>query len=168
MAERSSNGPSRTSQVLAAVIGNGLEWYDYGIYAYFAATIAKVFFPTGDAYLGLLLAFATFGVGFLTRPIGGILIGAYADKKGRKKALELIIGLMGVGLLIIILTPSYASIGIAAPILVVCSRLFKAWLPVASLRPPRPFSLKLRRTIARGSMARGRWRGKRQRVSWAC
>lgn len=117
--------PSRTSQVSAAVIGNALEWYDYGIYGFFAATIAKVFFPADDPYLGLLLAFATFGVGFLMRPIGGIFIGAYADSKGRKKALELIIGLMGFSLVIIILTPSYERIGLAAPLLIVFSRLIQ-------------------------------------------
>lgn len=115
----------RWLQVTAAVVGNALEWYDFAVFATLAVFISKVFFPTAGEYVGLLLTLATFGVGFVTRPLGGIAIGIYADRKGRKSALQLIIALMGISLLIIVLTPSYNAIGIAAPLLIVLARLIQ-------------------------------------------
>lgn len=112
-------------QISAAVIGNGLEWFDFGVYAALAVIIAKVYFPASAGSTAILLTLATFGVGFVTRPIGGILIGVFADRHGRQKALQLIIFLMTVALLIIVFTPSYASIGVAAPLLIVFSRLLQ-------------------------------------------
>lgn len=115
----------RWLQLTAAILGNALEWYDFGVFAALAFIIAKVFFPAAGEHTALLLTLATFGVGFVTRPIGGIAIGIYADRRGRKAALQLIIALMTVSLLIMVFTPSYATIGIAAPILIVIARLMQ-------------------------------------------
>lgn len=115
----------RWLQLTAAIIGNALEWYDFGVFAYLAVIISKVFFPTAGDYSGLLLTLATFGVGFLMRPLGGIAIGIYADRRGRKSALQLIIALMTASLLLMVFTPSYSSIGIAAPLLIVLARLMQ-------------------------------------------
>ncbi|HDR9173067.1 TPA: MFS transporter [Burkholderia vietnamiensis] len=115
----------RWLQVSAAIVGNALEWYDFGIYGTLAIIISQVFFPDAGLYSGLLLTTATYGAGFVTRPLGGIAIGIFADKRGRKAALQLIIALMAVSMLLLVLTPSYATIGIAAPILVLVSRLLQ-------------------------------------------
>ena len=115
-------GASRTRAVAATAIGNALEWFDFVIFGFMAPTMAKVFFPSADDSVALLLAFATFGVTFLIRPLGAIVVGAYADRRGRKAALTLTIGLMTIGTGMIALTPAYASIGILAPLLVVFAR----------------------------------------------
>src|SRR5665213_1109631 len=108
----------RRRVVLASILGNGLEWFDFVSYGYFASIIAKVFFPAGsDHSLALMLTYATFAVGFVVRPIGGIILGAYADRYGRRRALSLLIVMMAFGTLTLGLTPSYASIGILAPVL---------------------------------------------------
>ncbi len=112
-----------TGALLAILAGNTLEFYDFITYAFFAVYVGRAFFPTDSEFASLLLSVATFGVGFLTRPLGGILIGAYADRVGRKPALLLTIVLMTVGTLGLCATPSYASIGLTAPILLVISRL---------------------------------------------
>jgi MFS family permease len=109
--------------VVATVAGNALEFYDFLTYATFAVYIGRAFFPTGNAFASLLLTLATFGVGFVTRPLGGLLIGAYADRAGRRPALMLTISLMTVGTLALVVTPSYASIGLAAPIILIIARL---------------------------------------------
>lgn len=115
---------SRTA-VAAAVAGNALEFYDFVIYAYFAVYIGKTFFPVEGEFGSLLAAVAAFGVGFFTRPLGGVLIGAFADKTGRKPAMILTVVLITAGTLGLAATPSYASIGIAAPIIVVACRLLQ-------------------------------------------
>ena len=109
--------------IAATVAGNALEFYDFLAYTFFAVYIGRAFFPTGQDFASLLLSLATFGVGFVTRPLGGVLIGTYADRAGRRPALMLTIGLMAVGTLAIAVTPSYASIGIAAPLILVAARL---------------------------------------------
>jgi MFS family permease len=109
--------------VAATVLGNALEFYDFLTYSFFAVYIGRAFFPIGNALASLLLSLATFGVGFFTRPLGGILIGAYADRAGRRAALMVTIGLMTVGTLGLVLTPSYARIGAAAPVILVLARL---------------------------------------------
>jgi len=121
--------PAHTEQrldaraVAATVAGNALEFYDFLTYATFAVYIGHAFFPSGNALASLLLALATFGVGFVTRPLGGLLIGAYADRSGRRPALTLTISLMTVGTLGLVAIPSYASIGVAAPIMLIIARL---------------------------------------------
>jgi MHS family proline/betaine transporter-like MFS transporter len=112
----------RRRVVLASILGNGLEWFDFVSYGYFASIIAKVFFPA-DSNLSLMLTYATFAVGFVVRPIGGIMLGAYADRYGRRQALSLLIVMMAFGTLTLGLTPSFATIGVAAPIIVVLGRV---------------------------------------------
>jgi MFS transporter, MHS family, proline/betaine transporter len=112
----------RRRVVFASILGNGLEWFDFVSYGYFASIIAKVFFPA-DSDLSLMLTYATFAVGFLVRPIGGIVLGAYADRYGRRRALSLLIVMMAFGTLTLGLTPAFATIGIAAPIIIVLGRV---------------------------------------------
>ncbi|WP_449432995.1 MFS transporter [Pseudomonas putida] len=111
--------------VIASSLGNALEIYDFTVYSFFAAIIGKLFFPSDSAFAGLLLSLATFAVGFLMRPLGGVLIGRVADRHGRKAALSLTIGLMTVGTAIIAFCPTYASIGISATVLLVFGRLLQ-------------------------------------------
>ena len=111
--------------VLASVIGNGLEWYDYMLYGFFAVFIQQAFFPTEDQFIGTLVVYSTFAISFFLRPIGGVLLGIYSDRVGRKPALTLMIFMMGVATVILGLTPTYAAIGIAAPILVILARMLQ-------------------------------------------
>lgn len=111
--------------VIASVLGNAFEWFDFAIYGLFAVTIAKLYFPAGNDVTSLLLALATFGMGFVARPIGGILLGMYGDKVGRKKALSFTIALMALGTGMVGVLPTHAAIGIAAPILMVLARLIQ-------------------------------------------
>ena len=107
----------------AVVLGNALEWYEVVIYGYLAAVIARLFFPTTDAGTSLLLTFASFGLSYLSRPLGALVLGLYADRFGRKTALQLSIWLMVGASAVIALTPTYQSIGLAAPVIVVVARL---------------------------------------------
>jgi MHS family alpha-ketoglutarate permease-like MFS transporter len=111
--------------VAGAAIGNWVEWFDWYAYAAMALYFAPVFFPRGDSTAQLLSAAAVFAVGFLMRPLGGWLLGLYADRHGRKSALTLSIGMMSVGSLLIAVTPGYAQIGVAAPALLVLARLIQ-------------------------------------------
>ena len=111
----------------AAIIGNTLEWYDFAVYGFMASVLASHFFPSDEEVTSLLAAFAAFGVGFAARPLGGIIIGRLADKRGRKFALMITIQLMAFGTLIIALTPTFGSIGILAPILLVAARLIQGF-----------------------------------------
>lgn len=115
----------RWRAVAAASIGNALEWFDFVIYGYFAATLAELFFPTKSDIDSLLLALATFGITFFVRPLGAVVIGVFADRHGRKAALTLTIGLMMLGTAIVAVTPSYAAIGALAPIAIVVARLIQ-------------------------------------------
>jgi MFS transporter, MHS family, proline/betaine transporter len=101
-------------QIAAAMIGNALEWYDFLVFGFFTVIISRLFFPAGSQYASLLLTTATFGVGFFMRPVGGILLGIYADRSGRKAALLLVIALMTVAIALIAFAPTYAAIGIFA------------------------------------------------------
>ncbi len=119
--------PLAAHGVAAAVLGNALEFYDFGVYAAYAVMIGHAFFPFGSGFFSLLLSVATFGVGFVSRPLGGFLLGAYADRRGRKPAMTLTIALMALGTAAIGLLPTYAQIGIAAPILLVLARLVQGF-----------------------------------------
>ncbi|MFM7658862.1 MAG: MFS transporter [Burkholderiaceae bacterium] len=116
---------TRTRQIFAAVIGNALEWYDFVIYGFMTVIISRLFFPAESEYASLLIAMATFGVGFFMRPVGGVFIGLYADRRGRKAALQLIILLMTIATAMIAFAPTYAAIGIAAPAIMVLARLLQ-------------------------------------------
>jgi MHS family proline/betaine transporter-like MFS transporter len=111
----------------AAIIGNTLEWYDFVVYAFLAGTIGKLFFPSGDDTVSLLITLATFGVGFVMRPVGAIVLGSFADRVGRKSALLVTILLMGLGTAMIGLAPTCASIGWLAPLLIVIARLIQGF-----------------------------------------
>ncbi|WP_153101302.1 MFS transporter [Paraburkholderia hayleyella] len=122
--------PPRASSwrvVTAASIGNALEWFDLVIYGFFALIISKLFFPAGNETVSLLLTLGTFGVSFFMRPLGAIVLGAYADRAGRRAALTLSILLMMVGTLIIAVLPTYQTIGLAAPVILVLARLMQGF-----------------------------------------
>jgi MFS family permease len=122
-----SQSAPKPTQIAAAVIGNALEWYDFIVFGFFAVIISKLFFPTDSQYASLLLTTATFGVGFFMRPVGGILLGIYADRRGRKPALLLVVALMTVAIALIGFAPTYAAIGIAAPMIIVLARLLQGF-----------------------------------------
>jgi MHS family proline/betaine transporter-like MFS transporter len=113
--------------VFSSSVGNALEWFDFLVYGYFATIIAKQFFPMHDEWLSTLLAIATFGISFLMRPLGAIVLGMYGDRKGRKAALTLAIALMMVGTFTMAVMPPYASIGLAAPVLILLARLVQGF-----------------------------------------
>src|SRR6202021_4293603 len=98
--------------IVATSIGNALEWYDITIYGYFAIYVSKAFFPNEDQTTSLLLTFGTFGLAFLARPIGGVLLGAYADRHGRKASLLLSIAMMTFGTLAVACMPTFDKIGV--------------------------------------------------------
>ncbi len=108
-------------------MGNFLEMYDFMVFGYYASAIAKTFFPTGSDFLSLMLSLATFGAGFLMRPLGAIVLGSYIDRVGRRKGLLLTLTLMALGTLSIAVVPSYAAIGPIAPLLVVAGRLVQGF-----------------------------------------
>jgi MFS transporter, MHS family, proline/betaine transporter len=111
----------------AAIFGNVLEWYDFAIYGYVATIIAHQFFPKGDDVTALLATFATFGIGFVARPLGGIIIGRMGDTAGRKAALLVTVFLMAIGTIGIGIIPSYESIGLFAPLLLLICRLMQGF-----------------------------------------
>jgi MHS family proline/betaine transporter-like MFS transporter len=113
--------------VVATSLGNALEWFDISVYAYFAVYISNAFFPAKDETTSLLLTFGTFGLSFLARPIGGVVLGAYADRHGRKASLLVSITMMTFGTLAVALMPTYATIGVAAPLLVIIARLVQGF-----------------------------------------
>jgi MFS family permease len=123
--KRANPSAPKSLQVAAAVIGNALEWYDFTIFGFLTVVISKLFFPTDSQYASLLLTTATFGAGFLMRPLGGIFLGLYADRKARKAALQLIIALMSIAIAMITFAPPFAVIGIAAPLIILMARLLQ-------------------------------------------
>jgi MHS family proline/betaine transporter-like MFS transporter len=116
-----------TRLIIAASLGNALEFYEILVYGYFAVIISKVFFPSADEALSLLVTFGTFGASFLARPVGAIFLGAYGDRKGRKAALTLSILLMTIGTALMTIMPSYGTLGILSPILVIAARLLQGF-----------------------------------------
>lgn len=111
----------------AAAVGNITEWFDFGVYGYLSTTIEAQFFPPGNPALAQLATFATFAVAFLVRPLGGLFFGPLGDKIGRTKVLAVTVILMATGTFLIGLIPSYSSIGLAAPILLVCARVLQGF-----------------------------------------
>ena len=110
--------PPLSRVVIAATIGNVLEWFDFLVYGYFAVTIAEVFFPTGTPTVSLLITFGAFGLAYVVRPLGAVIVGTYTDRHGRKAGLTLSIALMMIGTTMMLVTLSFATIGLAAPILI--------------------------------------------------
>jgi MHS family proline/betaine transporter-like MFS transporter len=117
----------RWRAVAAASIGNAFEWFDFIIYGFFAMMIARLFFPVGNETASLLLTFASFGVTFVMRPFGAVVLGDLADRRGRKPALTLTISMMMAGTAITAFAPTYASIGIFAPIVIVAARMIQGF-----------------------------------------
>ncbi len=128
-------------QVLAVVVGNALEFYDFLTYAFFATQIGRTFFPSASAENSLLASLATFGAGFITRPIGAVVIGSIGDRVGRKPAMLLSFSMMGVAIIGLALTPSYRVLGIAAPILVICFRLLQGFALGGEVGPTTAFMI---------------------------
>ena len=130
-------GSGRKAGVAGTVVrvacGNFLEMYDFMVFGYFAAAIGRAYFSAGDDFGTLLRSLATFGVGFLMRPLGAIVLGAYSDRHGRRAGLLLTLALMSVGILTLTVTPGYAAIGIAAPLLILLGRLLQGFSAGAEL-----------------------------------
>jgi MHS family citrate/tricarballylate:H+ symporter-like MFS transporter len=120
----------RKQQIMSVIrvsSGNFLEMYDFFVFGYYASAIGKAFFPNGSEFAQLMLAFMTFGAGFLMRPLGGIFLGTYIDHHGRRAGLMLTLALMAVGTISIALVPSYATLGALAPVIVVIGRLIQGF-----------------------------------------
>jgi MFS family permease len=113
--------------VFRVASGNFLEQYDFFVSGFYATAIAKTFFPSDDKFISLMLFFATYGAGFLMRPVGALVLGSYVDRKGRRAGLLLTLGLMALGTLSITIVPGYATIGVAAPLLVLAGRLLQGF-----------------------------------------
>jgi MHS family proline/betaine transporter-like MFS transporter len=113
--------------LVAATIGNMLEWYDFLVFSLLTLTIAKLFFPASSELGSLLLSLATFGVGFVMRPVGAVVLGIYADRVGRKAALSLSIFIMALGTGLIAVAPTYQTAGLWAPLLIVLARLLQGF-----------------------------------------
>lgn len=129
MDERNQKARSapRARDIIAATVGNALEFYDFLIYALFAIQIGHAFFPAARAYVSLMLSLATFGAGFLTRPVGALVLGAYADRVGRRPAMLLCLVMIGASMAAIAVIPPYARLGVAAPVLAVLARLVQGF-----------------------------------------
>ena len=120
-------GSGMAARVARVICGNFLEMFDFFVYGFYASIISKVLFPAGDEYFALLLSWVTFGVGFLMRPLGAVILGAFADKHGRRAGLLLSLSLMSAGVVCIGFVPSYASIGPVAPVIVLIGRLLQGF-----------------------------------------
>lgn len=153
----SQSSPERAAptwrQVAAVVTGNGLEFYDFLTFSFFAVQIGETFFPHKDPTISLLSSLATFGAGFLTRPVGAFVIGRFADRAGRRPAMLLTFGLMGAAITGIALTPGYHAIGIAAPILAVFFRLLQGFALGGEVGPSTAYLLEAAPPHRRGFYA---------------
>lgn len=122
-----SSGTTGWRATAGAVAGNALEWFDFAVFGLLAAAFSRLFFPTDDPTSSLLLAFATFAIPFVARPVGGVVFGIWADRLGRRSALAAVFGLMALGTLAIGLLPTHAAIGVAAPVALVLSRMVQGF-----------------------------------------
>lgn len=127
------------AQVAGVTLGNALEFYDFLIFTFFAVEIGKAFFPAANPQSSLLAALATFGAGFLTRPLGGVVLGVLGDRVGRRPAMLVSFALIGLSSLAVALTPSYATIGIAAPVIVIVWRLIQGFALGGEVGPSTAF-----------------------------
>ena len=118
---------SKFATVLRVTGGNFMEMFDFFLFGFYATQISRTFFPSGDQFASLMLTFMTFGAGFLMRPLGAILLGAYIDRVGRRQGLIVTLALMATGTLLIACVPGYATLGLAAPLLVLAGRLLQGF-----------------------------------------
>jgi len=128
-----ARGPSKIGAVLRVTSGNFLEQFDFFLFGFYATYLAKAFFPAQSEFASLMLTFSAFGVGFLMRPLGAIVLGAYIDKVGRRKGLIVTLSIMASGTFLIAFVPGYAAIGLAAPLLVLVGRLLQGFSAGAEL-----------------------------------
>ena len=156
-------GPPARRLIAAATIGNALEFYDFITYAFFAIQIGHAFFPSKSAYGSLMLSLATFGAGFVTRPIGGIVIGGFSDRVGRKPAMMLSFTMMGVAIVTLALIPGYAQIGIAAPILAIAARMVQGFSLGGEVGPTTAYLLEAAPAKGRGLAVS--WQGASQGIA---
>ncbi|WP_050478740.1 MFS transporter [Herbaspirillum rhizosphaerae] len=127
MTSQTSASSSKFVTVLRVTSGNFMEMFDFFLFGFYASYISKAFFPAGDEFASLMLTFMTFGAGFLMRPLGAIILGAYVDRVGRRQGLIVTLALMAVGTMLIAFVPGYASIGLLAPALVLIGRLLQGF-----------------------------------------
>ncbi|WP_375784996.1 MFS transporter [Bradyrhizobium sp. Pha-3] len=136
--------------VMGATIGNILEFYDFGTYSFFAIQIGQAFFPASDPFANLMLSLATFGAGFVTRPIGAIVLGTYSDRVGRRPAMTASFAMMSAAILALAVTPSYETIGIAAPLLAIFARLVQGFALGGEVGPTTAYLMEAAAADARG------------------
>jgi MFS family permease len=167
MATQTAGAPKVPAKaIVAVVIGNWLEFYDFIVFSFFAVMISRAFFPVeliSDPFIALLAVLATFWAGFLTRPIGAVIIGAYADRAGRKAAMTLTIIMMAVGTAVVALTPGYHTIGIAAPILLVIGRLIQGFSCGGEVGPATSYLLEAAEPHQRAALTS--WQGTSQQFA---
>src|SRR5207237_3727695 len=123
----SSDRCAKIWSVVRVSSGNFLELYDFMVFGYYASAIGRAFFPSGNEYASLMLSFMTFGAGFLMRPLGALVLGAYTDKHGRRAGLVLTLGLMSIGIVTIAIRPRVRTIGLLAPLFVLGGRLLQGF-----------------------------------------
>jgi MFS transporter, MHS family, proline/betaine transporter len=126
--------------IAAGTVGNVMEWYDFAVYGYFAATIGRHFFPVEDTTTSLIAAFGVFAAGFLMRPLGGLVFGHVGDRVGRKAALTMSVLAMAIPTFLIGMLPGYATLGPVAAVLLVVLRMIQGLSVGGSIRPPSSFS----------------------------
>jgi len=153
----------RRRAVTAAVLGNGLEFYDFITFAFFAIQIGQTFYPSESPFLSLMGSLATFGAGFITRPLGAHILGGYADRHGRKPAMLISMTLMGAGILLLVLTPGYATIGYAAPVIAVTARLMQGFALGGEVGTATIYMMESARSERRGRTMS--WQGASQQVA---
>ncbi|VIO69266.1 Alpha-ketoglutarate permease [Bradyrhizobium ivorense] len=136
--------------VLGATIGNILEFYDFGTHSFFAIQIGQAFFPASDPFASLMMSLATFGAGFVTRPIGAIVLGSYSDRVGRQPAMTTSFAMMSAAILVLAITPSYETIGVAAPLLVIFARLVQGFALDGEVGPTTAYLMEAAPAEARG------------------
>ncbi len=160
-------GSSGTRAILAASMGNLLEWYDFSVYALFAIYIGENFFPSGNSAAALIKAFLVFGLGFVIRPLGAAVMGIYGDRAGRKAALTATILVMAGGTLIIAASPSFAAIGVGAPLLLLAGRIMQGFSAGGEIGSAAAFLVEHAPAGRRGCSRPGCRRAWACRTSWA-
>src|SRR6202030_1027003 len=126
MAFREIRDPNLRRVIISSLLGATIEWYDFFLYGVVAGIVFnKLYFPAGDPVVSTLLAYTTFAVGFVTRPLGGVIFGHFGDRIGRKSMLILTLMIMGVATFMIALVPAYSQIGVWAPISLLCLRILQ-------------------------------------------
>src|SRR5580693_867611 len=160
-AQAQSHFPWR--EVTAASVGNALEFYDLVIYGCFAVVLSKLFFPAANETVSLMLAVGTFGISFVMRPLGAIVLGSFADRAGRKASLTLSIALIMLGTLMLVFAPTYAQIGVASPLIVLLARLIQGFSTGGEFGASTAFMVEYATAGRRGYF--GSWQASTQGIS---